>query len=61
MCYHLLFKINGITASDHLMGLLRSFLESAVVQLCASLLTAGFLVVLIGILQWSHFRHFFHL
>uniref|UniRef100_A0A1I7W2P4 Nuclear pore complex protein 12 n=1 Tax=Loa loa TaxID=7209 RepID=A0A1I7W2P4_LOALO len=37
-----------LRASDHLMGLLRSFLESAIVQVCASLLTAGFLIVLIA-------------
>ncbi|CAG9532213.1 unnamed protein product, partial [Cercopithifilaria johnstoni] len=37
-----------LRASDHLLGLLRSFLESTVVHICASLLTAGLLIVLIA-------------
>ncbi|KAL3995141.1 hypothetical protein ACH3XW_24580 [Acanthocheilonema viteae] len=46
-------------ASDHLMGLLSSFLESTFVQVCASLLTAGFLIVLIAHCRGFSFSSYF--
>ncbi|VDM21773.1 unnamed protein product [Wuchereria bancrofti] len=46
-------------ASDHFMGLLRSFLESTFVQVCASLLTASVLIVLIAHCRGFSFSSYF--
>ncbi|VIO88385.1 conserved hypothetical protein [Brugia malayi] len=48
-----------LRASDHFMGLLRSFLESTFVQVCASLLTAAVLIVLIAHCRGFSFSSYF--
>ncbi|KAM3728661.1 Nuclear pore membrane glycoprotein [Dirofilaria immitis] len=48
-----------LRASDNLMGLLRSFLESTIVQVCVTLFTAGILIAIIAHCRGYSFLSYF--